>query len=128
MRLVALVVATAHALTLPRRHHARAYHLTRPRAAAVPVEESVTELADRIAAAGAEDLGLLSHLEELRSMKFFSLYSIDMLANCAYLGGALEECDFDACEVLPEEPVPQAVLDRDTKAVSYTHLTLPTKA
>ena len=47
-------------------------------------------------------------------MKFFSLYSIDMLANCAYLGGALEECSFDACEVLPEEPVPQSVLDRDT--------------
>ncbi|KAH8053347.1 ERO1-like protein [Aureococcus anophagefferens] len=56
---------------------------------------------------------VLSNLEELRSFKFFSLYSIDMLANCAYIGGAVDECEFDACEVLPEEPAPLDLLERD---------------
>ena len=56
---------------------------------------------------------MLSKLEELRSFAFFSQYSIDMLANCAYIGGAPDECEFDACEVLPEEPTPTAFLERD---------------
>ena len=36
-----------------------------------------------------------------------------MLANCAYIGGAVDECEFDACEVLPEEPAPLDLLERD---------------
>ena len=36
-----------------------------------------------------------------------------MLANCAYIGGAVDECEFDACEVLPEEPAPLELLERD---------------
>jgi len=75
--------------------------------------ESVTDLADAISAIGAADVTVLSHLEELRSFKVFSLYSVDLLANCAYLGGELQECEFDACEVLPAEPVPTALMERD---------------
>ena len=61
---------------------------------------TVPELAEAVAHKGAADVTALSLLEEIRSLKFFSLYSIDLLANCAYLGGAPEECEFDACEVL----------------------------
>ena len=60
---------------------------------------TVPELAEAVAHKGAADVTALSLLEEIRSLKFFSLYSIDLLANCAYLGGAPEECEFDACEV-----------------------------
>ena len=63
-------------------------------------EATVPELAEAVAHKGAADVTALSLLEEIRSLKFFSLYSIDLLANCAYLGGAPEECEFDACEVL----------------------------
>ena len=62
-------------------------------------EATVPELAEAVAHKGAADVTALSLLEEIRSLKFFSLYSIDLLANCAYLGGAPEECEFDACEV-----------------------------
>ncbi len=63
-------------------------------------QATVPELAEAVAHKGAADVTALSLLEEIRSLKFFSLYSIDLLANCAYLGGAPEECEFDACEVL----------------------------
>ena len=62
-------------------------------------EATVPELAEAVAHKGAADVTALSLLEEIRGLKFFSLYSIDLLANCAYLGGAPEECEFDACEV-----------------------------
>ena len=92
------------ALVLP----ARAPVTTRLRAAVLdPLnaedlgdEATVPELAEAVAHKGAADVTALSLLEEIRSLKFFSLYSIDLLANCAYLGGAPEECEFDACEVL----------------------------
>ena len=77
------------------------------------IENSIPELAEVIAALGAADLGVLSELEDLRSQKFFALYSIDMLANCAYLKDQLDECEFDACEVLPEEPAPLRLFARD---------------
>lgn len=76
-------------------------------------ENSIAELAERVADMGAADLGVLSKMEELRSAKFFSLYSVDMLANCAYLKDGLDECEFDACEVLPEEPAPERLYGRD---------------
>ena len=40
-----------------------------------------------------------------------------MLANCAYIGGAVDECEFDACEVLPEEPAPLDLRERDEAIV-----------
>ena len=46
---------------------------------------------------GRADVTALSLLEEIRGLKFFSLYSIDLLANCAYLGGAPERVRIDAC-------------------------------
>ena len=76
-------------------------------------EASVPELAEAVAHKGAADVTALSLLEEIRSMKFFSLYSIDLLANCAYIGGPPDECEFDACEVLPVEPVPKKLMERD---------------
>ena len=76
---------------------------------------TVPELAEAVAHKGAADVTALSLLEEIRSLKFFSLYSIDLLANCAYLGGAPEECEFDACEVLPVDPVPLHLMERDRK-------------
>ena len=76
---------------------------------------TVPELAEAVAHKGAADVTALSLLEEIRGLKFFSLYSIDLLANCAYLGGAPEECEFDACEVLPVDPVPLHLMERDRK-------------
>ena len=76
---------------------------------------TVPELAEAVAHKGAADVTALSLLEEIRGHKFFSLYSIDLLANCAYLGGAPEECEFDACEVLPVDPVPLHLMERDRK-------------
>lgn len=75
--------------------------------------ESLSEVASRVASVGAKELELLSLLNEARTLPFFSLFSIDMLANCAYLDGTLEECDFDACEILPVEPTPRGLFDRD---------------
>ena len=104
-QLLLLACATrGAALVLP----ARAPVTTRLRAAVLdPLnaedlgdEATVPELAEAVAHKGAADVTALSLLEEIRSLKFFSLYSIDLLANCAYLGGAPEECEFDACEVL----------------------------
>ena len=42
---------------------------------------TVPELAEAVAHKGAADVTALSLLEEIRSLKFFSLYSIDLLAN-----------------------------------------------
>jgi len=104
-QLLLLACATrGAALVLP----ARAPVTTRLRAAVLdPLNAedlgdsaTVPELAEAVAHKGAADVTALSLLEEIRSLKFFSLYSIDLLANCAYLGGAPEECEFDACEVL----------------------------
>lgn len=117
LRSVALV-ATASALQrlpapLARRRGLNGKTIRRVLDVPVDAENSVSELAELIADLGAADLNVLSNLEELRSFKFFSLYSIDMLANCAYIGGAVDECEFDACEVLPEEPAPLELLERD---------------
>lgn len=117
LRSVALV-ATASALQrlpapLARRRGLNGKTIRRVLDVPVDAENSVSELAELIADLGAADLNVLSNLEELRSFKFFSLYSIDMLANCAYIGGAVDECEFDACEVLPEEPAPLDLLERD---------------
>ena len=100
-----LVTSCATALVLPARTPTR-----RPTALRAAVLDplnaedlgdsaTVPELAEAVAHKGAADVTALSLLEEIRSLKFFSLYSIDLLANCAYLGGAPEECEFDACEV-----------------------------
>uniref|UniRef100_A0A7S3K563 Endoplasmic reticulum oxidoreductin 1 n=1 Tax=Aureoumbra lagunensis TaxID=44058 RepID=A0A7S3K563_9STRA len=64
---------------------------------------------------GSADLSLLSLLNEARALPFFSLFSIDMLANCAYLDGAIEECEFDACEILPLEPTPDILFQREAQ-------------
>ena len=101
--LLASCATRGAALVLP----ARAPVTTRLRAAVLdPLNAedlgdsaTVPELAEAVAHKGAADVTALSLLEEIRSLKFFSLYSIDLLANCAYLGGAPEECEFDACEV-----------------------------
>ncbi|KAH8088797.1 hypothetical protein JL720_6762 [Aureococcus anophagefferens] len=108
LRSVALV-ATASALQrlpapLARRRGLNGKTIRRVLDVPVDAENSVSELAELIADLGAADLNarppaprdVLSNLEELRSFKFFSLYSIDMLANCAYIGGAVDECEFDA--------------------------------
>ena len=102
-KLLLLCATRGAALVLP----ARAPVTTRLRAAVLdPLNAedlgdsaTVPELAEAVAHKGAADVTALSLLEEIRSLKFFSLYSIDLLANCAYLGGAPEECEFDACEV-----------------------------
>ena len=93
---------------------------------------SGTRLTPLNARAPAAQVEVLSKLEELRSFKFFSLYNIDMLANCAYIGGAADECEFDACEVLPEEPAPLALMERDSserefELDSWARLDLPSE-
>jgi len=76
-------------------------------------------VAETVAARGASDIELLSLLDEARTLPFFSLFSIDMLANCAYLDGAPEECEFDSCEIVPVEPTPRALFDRDARERAF---------
>lgn len=80
---------------------------------------SLSEIATAVAGRGAKDLELLSILSEVRGFPFFSLFSIDMLAGCAYLDEQPEECDFDTCEILPMEPTPRALLERDLAERSF---------
>ena len=125
--LLLLCATRGAALVLP----ARAPVTTRLRAAVLdPLNAedlgdsaTVPELAEAVAHKGAADVTALSLLEEIRSLKFFSLYSIDLLANCAYLGGAPEECEFDACEVRTQRPV----VWRRLHFLGWTrgHLTMP---
>ena len=105
LKLLLLTSATTSALVLPPRAaptptKLRAAVLDPLNAEDLGDSATVPELAEAVAHKGAADVTALSLLEEIRGLKFFSLYSIDLLANCAYLGGAPEECEFDACEVL----------------------------
>ena len=105
LSLLLLTSATTSALVLPPRAaptptKLRAAVLDPLNAEDLGDSATVPELAEAVAHKGAADVTALSLLEEIRGLKFFSLYSIDLLANCAYLGGAPEECEFDACEVL----------------------------
>lgn len=81
--------------------------------------KTLSNLANSVAARGANALELLSILDEVRSLPFFSQYSIDMLANCAYLDGVPDECEFDECEILPVEPAPDALLERDAREQAF---------
>ena len=66
---------------------------------------------------GAADVTALSLLEEIRGLKFFSLYSIDLLANCAYLGGAPKSANSTLviARLVPVDPVPLHLMERDRK-------------
>ena len=88
-------------------------------AAAVEEDLSLSELTERISSVGANELELLSLLNEARSLPFFSLYSMDMLANCAYIEGGPDECEFDSCEILPVEPPPDALMKRDLRDTHF---------
>jgi len=85
---------------------------------AVWTSQSLSSLTERVAKRGSNELELLSLLDEAREQAFFRLFSIDMLANCAYLEGTPDECDFDACEILPVEPTPE-VLSRDAAELDF---------
>jgi len=79
----------------------------------------LSEITSRVANSPANDLELLSLLSEARELPFFSLFSIDMLANCAYLDDPPEECEFDACEIVPVEPPPAALQTRDASEMRF---------
>ncbi|KAG8470208.1 hypothetical protein KFE25_008629 [Diacronema lutheri] len=59
--------------------------------------------------------GAIEMLNEITSEPFFSLYSVDMLASCAYLLQDVDECNLQSCECLPcdDEDVPPHLLARD---------------
>lgn len=82
-------------------------------------EASLAQVASSVSVRLATELQLLSLLDEARSLPFFSQFSIDMLAGCAYIDEELEECDMDSCEILPIEPTPDALLARDASERTF---------
>ncbi|KAJ8601737.1 hypothetical protein CTAYLR_006750 [Chrysophaeum taylorii] len=76
-------------------------------------DDDLSKIASAVATRGANELELLSALDQARGLPFFSQFSIDMLANCAYIDEQPDECEFDTCEILPLDPPPAALLARD---------------
>ena len=44
---------------------------------------------------------LVDLLEEIRSQPFFRLYSVDLLASCAYMPQEITECETQSCDLYP---------------------------
>lgn len=75
----------------------------------------LSEIAEFMAGRVSNELEMLSVLDEARSLAFFSRFSIDMLAGCSYIDEQPDECEMDSCEILPLEPVPEALYLRDSR-------------
>lgn len=95
------------------RHQYHHHHSQQKALMRMETTSSLSEIATAVAGRGAKELELLSVLSEVRGLPFFSQFSIDMLAGCAYLDEQPDECEFDTCEILPIEPIPKGLLDRD---------------
>ncbi|KAL3765469.1 hypothetical protein ACHAWO_009314 [Cyclotella atomus] len=58
---------------------------------------------------------LSSLFSQLRTLPYFSLYSVDMLASCEYLPQDLFECYTESCEIYPvdDDDVPSTIKEED---------------
>jgi len=64
---------------------------------------------------------LVDLLTEIRSQPFFRLYSVDLLASCAYMPQEIDECETQSCDLYPvdEEDVPSKILKVDTAEYGF---------
>ncbi|KAJ1623538.1 hypothetical protein T492DRAFT_1054005 [Pavlovales sp. CCMP2436] len=63
----------------------------------------------------------VAKLKQIVDSDFFCLYSVDMLASCAYLPQETDECTLQECECLPcdDEDVPVSLSQRDTSEYEF---------
>ena len=64
---------------------------------------------------------MLELADTVRSTPFFRLYSVDMLASCAYFVQDIEACGLESCECFPvdERSVPTDVSEQDIEEFEF---------
>ena len=78
-------------------------------------------LLEAVSAIDKETPQMLELADTVRSTPFFRLYSVDMLASCAYFVQDIEACGLESCECFPvdERSVPTDVSEQDIEEFEF---------
>ena len=76
---------------------------------------------EAVSAIDKETPQMLELADTVRSTPFFRLYSVDMLASCAYFVQDIEACGLESCECFPvdERSVPTDVSEQDIEEFEF---------